>query len=276
VAGLIAPAQLFDHLARDDPDRVGSTTITGADETQSSLECAAPSTTVAGALRCAASMTRPWRTLATITTDEGPLELRQRGEDDFLIVIAGRVLMTSAARRSEEALATLACAALGEVAAPRVMIGGLGMGYTLRAALDALPPAAQVVVAEINPDIVTWCRGPLAQLTGSAVLDNRVRVEIGDVATSIRTAAPSSCDAILLDLYEGPNPATQREADPHYGPDALARCHAALSPRGVLGVWSEETDETFARRMSAARFAVETHRSGKGGRTHVVYLGRRL
>lgn len=221
-------------------------------------------------------MTRPWRTLATITSDESPLELRQRGDDDFLIVTGGRVLMTSTARRSEEALATLGCAALPDVAAPRVLIGGLGMGYTLRAALDALPPAAEVVVAEINPGIVTWCRGPLARLTGSAVLDDRVRVVIADVAETIGEAAAGSYHAILLDLYEGPNPATQRRDDRHYGPSALARCHAALAPRGVLAVWSEDPDDSFARRMRAAHFTVDVHRSGKGGRTHVIYLGRRV
>jgi spermidine synthase len=183
--------------------------------------------------------------------------------------------MTSAARRSEEALATLGCAALAEVAAPRVLIGGLGMGYTLRAALDALPRAAKVVVVEINPGIVDWCRGPLAPLTGSAVLDDRVQVVIADVATTIREAAAGSYDAILLDLYEGPNPATQRRDDRHYGQSALARCHAALAPRGALGVWSEDADDSFERRMQAARFTVEVHRSGKGGRIHVVYLGRR-
>ena len=113
-------------------------------------------------------MTRPWRTLATVPTDEGPLELRQRGDDEFLIVIAGRVLMTSAARRSEEALATLGCAAIARTGAPRVLIGGLGMAYTLRAALDALPATAKVVVAELNPVVADWCRGPMAALTRGA------------------------------------------------------------------------------------------------------------
>ena len=221
-------------------------------------------------------MTRPWRTLATVPTDEGPLELRQRGDHEFLIVIAGRVLMTSAARRSEEALAALGCAAIARTGAPRVLTGGLGMAYTLRAALDALPAAARVVVAELNPVVADWCRGPLAPLTGAAAADPRVRVEIGDVAEVIRRTAPGSYDAILLDLYEGPHAATQRREDPHYGPSALARSHAALAPGGVLGVWSEEADDPFHRRMTAARFDVTVHRSGKGGRTHVVYLGRRL
>lgn len=220
-------------------------------------------------------MTRPWRTVATVATDEGLLELRQRGDDDFLMLIAGRVLMTSSARRSEEALATLGCAAVPDTAAPRLLISGLGMGYTLRAALDALPSTANIVVAEINPAVVTWCQGPLAGLTRSAVLDGRVRVAVGDVAGLIRAAAPGSYHAILLDLHDGPNPANERREDPHYGPAALARCHAALAPRGVLCIWSEQADEAFVRRMEAAHFAVETHRPGRAG-THVVFLGRRL
>jgi spermidine synthase len=219
-------------------------------------------------------MTRPWETLATVATREGALELRRRG-DEFLIVIDGRVLMTSAARRSEEALATLACQRLAGRRAPRVLVGGLGMGYTLRAALDALPAGAHVVVAELSPEVAEWCRGPLAPLTGSALADRRVAVEIVDVAELIARAPAGSYDAILLDLYEGPHAATQRREDPFYGPAALARTHAALAPGGVFAVWSEEADAPFLRRFAAAGFAASTHRAGKGGRSHVVYLGVR-
>lgn len=220
-------------------------------------------------------MTRPWQTLASVPTREGPLELRRRGDREFLIVVAGRVLMTSAARRSEEALATLALARVAGRAAPRVLVGGLGMGYTLRAALDALPPAARVVVAELTPAVVDWCRGPLAGLTGGAVLDPRVTVELADVARVIAGAAPGGFDAILLDLYEGPHAATQRPGDPFYGGAALARAHAALADGGVLAVWSEDADPPFARRLAAAGFDASSHRAGRGGRTHVVYLGVR-
>ena len=220
-------------------------------------------------------MARPWTTLASVATHEGALELRQRGEAEFLIVIAGRVLMTSVARRSEEALATLASTRIAGVKKPRVLIGGLGMGYTLRAALDALPPGARVMVAELTPSVVQWCRGPLAALTRNAIGDARVTVEIGDVARVIERAPAQSWDAILLDLYEGPHEATQRADDPFYGRSALERAKAALSDKGVLAVWSEETDTAFARRFAAAGFEVTTHRAGKGGRTHVVYLGVR-
>ncbi len=212
---------------------------------------------------------KPWQTLASVATPEGALELRQRG-DEFLIVIGGRVLMTSTARRSEEALAELALAEPRK----RVLIGGLGMGFTLRAALDALPAAACVTVAELNADVVAWCKGPLAPITKAAVLDPRVTVELGDVAHVIRDS-PARFDAILLDLYEGPHAATQGTDDAFYSAAALARSRAALVPAGVLSVWSEDADAPFAKRFAAAGFTVTMHRIGSGGRKHVVYLGRR-
>jgi spermidine synthase len=215
----------------------------------------------------------PWKTLATVPTAEGALQLRQRGEREFLIVIDGRVLMTSADRRSEEALATRACAGLTSTA-PRVLIGGLGMAYTVRAALDVLPAGAQIVVAELTAEVAAWCRGPLAPLTSGAVLDPRVGIVIDDVARVIADAPRAHYDAILLDLYEGPHAATQRADDPFYSREALARSREALVPGGVLAVWSEERDEPFERRFTAAGFDVATHRLGTN-RAHVVYLGRR-
>ncbi len=228
-------------------------------------------------------MTRPWQNIAAVPTAEGTLELRRRGDDEFLIVIAGRVLMTNSNRRSEQALATLACAALGgrgpeaerRTGGPRILIGGLGMGYTLRAALDALPAEARVDVSELNPAVVDWCRGPLAGLTGDALADARVRVEVRDVAQQIASAAPGTYDAILLDLYEGPYAATQRREDPFFGPKALVRTRRALSRGGILAIWSEDFDAPFTRRFGAAGFAVATHRTGHGGRTHIVYIGVR-
>jgi spermidine synthase len=215
----------------------------------------------------------PWKTLATVATAEGALELRRRGDGVFLIVIAGRVLMTSNDRRSEQALATLACQGLA-APRPRVLIGGLGMGYTARAALDALPAAAELVVAELTPEIEAWCRGPLAPLTGAALDDPRVRVVIGDVARAIADAPRGHYHAILLDLYEGPHAATQRTDDPFYGRAALAASRAALAAGGVLAVWSEDPDEDFARRLVTAGFELEVRRLGKP-RRHVVYLARK-
>lgn len=240
-------------------------------------------------------VTRPWTTLATVPTAEGPLELRRRGEADFLIVIGGRVLMNSYSRSSEEELSRLGLAHLTSTSAPpfggaarpgkaepcgtsapRVLIGGLGMAFTLRAALDVLPPRASVVVVELNPVVVDWCKGPLGEATRHAVDDPRVRVELGDVARAIASAKPGAYDAILLDLYEGPNAASQRKDDPFYGPAALARAHAALASKGALAVWAEDADAPFAKRFAAAGFDVTTHSIGRGGRRHIVYLGKRV
>jgi spermidine synthase len=219
-------------------------------------------------------MTRPWQILASTPTDEGLLELRRRGDRDFILVVGGRVLMTSVHHRSEDRLATLACAELAGIAAPRVLVGGLGMGFTLRAALDALPAGARVVVVERSAPVAAWCRGPLAGLTGDAVSDPRVEVRIADVAQVIADARPAAHDAILLDLYEGPNASSQRRDDPFYGAAALALTRAALAPGGILAVWSEDPDVAFERRLQAAGFAVSVHRVGHGGRVHLVYLGR--
>jgi spermidine synthase len=212
--------------------------------------------------------------VATVGTPEGALELRRRG-DDWLMMIAGRVLMNSFSRSSEEELARLAIGKLGDRPAPKVLVSGLGMGFTLRALLDGVSATAQVLVAEINPVTVEWCRGPLAPATDEAIRDPRVRVHVGDVAEVIANAAPGAFDLILLDLYEGPNSATQSADDPFYGEAALAKQHRALAPAGVLGVWSEDADTPFPRRMTAARFAVTKHSIGRGGRRHIVYIGKK-
>jgi spermidine synthase len=220
-------------------------------------------------------MARPWRVLDRIDTDQGLLDLRQRGEHDFLITIDGRVLMNSSGNLSEIALARLACEHLQTRQRPRVLVGGLGMGFTLRAALDSLPADARVTVAELNPVMVDWCRGSMAHLTDRAVDDPRVRVVIGDVAARIRDAAikgkKSRFDAIILDLYAGPREGVDGRDDPVYGDVALELSRAALTADGVLAVWSEDPDRAFERRLKAARFEVRCHRPGRGGR-HVVYI----
>lgn len=216
----------------------------------------------------------PWKVLASVVTSEGELQLRQRGPGEFLITIANRVLMTSTNRISEEAVATLACKEIAARNGPRVLIGGLGMAYTLRAALDALSASAAVTVVELTREVETWCRGPLASLTRGAVLDPRVRVVIGDVSRVIRDASPGSYDAIVLDLYEGPSAEDERHNDPFYARDALLRSHAALSPGGTLAVWSEDLNDSFTRRMTNAGFTTSVHHPG-GSRSFVVYLGRR-
>jgi spermidine synthase len=201
------------------------------------------------------------------------LELRRRGADDFHITLDGRIIMTSAAQRSEQALGALAAEACAGRRAPRVLLGGLGMGFTLRAALDALPPLARVVVAELHSAVLDWCRGPLAPLTGGAVLDPRVEVECADVAALLARAPAEHFDAIALDLFSGPR--APRRDDPHYGQAALARMRGALRPGGVLAVWSEQADPAFARSLGRAGFAVSRRRPGRGGLRHAVTLGVR-
>jgi len=221
-------------------------------------------------------MARPWRIVDSIDTDEGLLDLRQRGASDFLITIAGRVLMNSSGNLSEIALARLACEPLKTKKAPRVLVGGLGMGYTLKAALDTLPPTAEIVLAELNPIMVTWCRGPLADQAGGAVDDPRVTVVIDDVAALIRSAARPDkgqrFDAIILDLYEGPYEGDQGRGDYLYGSAAIALSRKALRPDGVFAVWSEDPDKAFEKRLQKAGFAVNRQRPGRGGGRHVVYI----
>ena len=219
-------------------------------------------------------MAGAWQTVATVGTPEGRLELRRR-RDDWLMVIDGRVLMNSFSRSSEEQLAKLGLERLGERPAPRILVSGLGMGFTLRAVLDRAPPAAQVVVAELHPVVVEWCRGPLGPANGEAIRDPRVRVEVVDVAELIARTPAGGFDLILLDLFEGPNAATQAPDDPFYGPAALARTHRALARGGVVGFWSEDADAPFARRFAAAGFSVTKHSLRSGQSRHVVYLGRR-
>lgn len=223
-------------------------------------------------------MTLPWETLDAATTSEGRLELRRRGEREFLITIAGRVLMNSKASSSELALGRLACEAIAKRPAPRVLIGGLGMACTVRACLGVLPARARVVVVELNEAVVRWCReGPLAELTDRAASDPRVQLRIGDVADVIREAAGPNADrfdAVILDLYEGPHPVCPRD-HPHYGQEALARAHAALHERGVFALWSEDPNPSFEKHLTRAGFIVRSNRPPQGDRRHIVYLGER-
>lgn len=223
-------------------------------------------------------MAQPWKTIERISTEEGQLELRQRGKRDFLITVDGRVLMNSMTHRSEVALGQLACGHLKNVLRPRVLVGGLGMGFTLKAVLDSLPATGRVVVAELNPVVLKWCRGPLAALTDDAVADSRVEVEIGDVSNLIRRYANGDSreklDVIVLDLYTGPYAHSHHRNDPLYGSVAIKATHAALKPGGVFAVWGEDYDAGFAKRLAEAGFMSSHHRSRQGGPRHVVYLGR--
>jgi len=223
-------------------------------------------------------MAQPWKKIESVATDDGTLELRQRGEQDFMIMIGTQVLMNSLANRSEVMLGQLGCGHLKESESPRVLVGGLGMGFTLKAVLDTLPADAQVVVAELNPTVLEWCRGPLASLTENSIDDPRVTVEIGDVAHRIRRSAVNGgearFDAIILDLYRGPHAKTHHSDDPLYGSRAIENMRAALRPCGVVAVWGESYDEAFDKRLRSAGFTVTTDRPGRGGLRHVVFLAQ--
>jgi spermidine synthase len=224
-------------------------------------------------------LARPWQTLESAETADGELKLLRRGADDFLITLDGRVLMNSQANRSELAVAELACQAVAGVERPRVLIGGLGMGCSVRAALDALPADAKLTVAELHRAVARWCTGPLAEVNRKALADSRVELVIDDVAKQIRLVALDSDSpryhAIILDLFEGPHAHTDPVADPFYGEGALGHTWDALDPRGIFAVWSEDRDAGFERRLQRVGFDVERRRPGRGGRRHAVYLARR-
>lgn len=204
----------------------------------------------------------------------GKLELWRRG-DEYVIRVDGHDLMSSRVSGSEIALAERGCARLGE-GAPRVLIGGLGMGFTLAAALAALPAEAEVVVAELAPVVVAWNRGPLAHLALQPLDDPRATVHEGDVADLI--AGERRWDAILLDVDNGPDGLTRASNSRLYTDRGLCAAHAALRPGGVLAVWSAFDDPGFTARLRRAGFAVATERvraRGSRGARHIIWLARR-
>jgi spermidine synthase len=223
-------------------------------------------------------MAQPWQTIERSVNGQDVLELRRRGDRDFLLLVNGRVLMNSSANRSEIALGEQACRMVAGRPGPRVLIGGLGMGFTLRAALDVLPPSSRVIVAELSPSVVDWCRGPLAGLTRCAVSDPRVQVETDDVAAVIIAATRKGAeryDAIIIDLFIGPGVDSDEHFDPYYGSHALSTTTHALSAGGVFAIWGENPDAAFEKRLAAAGFTFERLRPGRGGLRHVVYVARK-
>ena len=191
-------------------------------------------------------------------------------------MLGSNELMNSRLSGSEEALATLACAKIPPRACPTILIGGLGMGFTLRAALSVLPDDAKVVVAELVPAVVDWAKGPMAAHHGNSLADPRTQIVIGDVATLIRDGE-ARYDAILLDVDNGPDGLTKNANDHLYSDAGLARAKAALRPDGVLAIWSAATDSAFAKRLGVAGFEVDevTVRANKGksGARHMIWLG---
>jgi spermidine synthase len=204
------------------------------------------------------------------------LRLFRRG-GDFMIVLDRNELMNTRMSGSEEALAVMSCDRLAAGQTPHLLIGGYGMGFTLRAALGRLPAQARVTVAELVPEIIAWARGPMAALTDGCLDDRRVTLVERDVAQVI-AAARGSYDAILLDVDNGPDGLVRQANDGLYSMRGLAAARAALCPGGVLAVWSAGPDPAFARRLGAAGFAVEEvsvrARSNGKGPTHVIWFAR--
>ena len=221
---------------------------------------------------------KPWILLGESHTPDGTrltLMLRDR---EHVIFADGKLLMSSRMHGSEEALATLACAHVKSAAAPRVLVGGLGLGFTLRATLDVLPARAVVVIAELVPAVVEWNRGPLGPLANHPLDDPRVEVAVGDVAGVI-TGHPAGFDAILLDVDNGPDAFTSSLNAGLYANDGVKQAHGALRPRGVLAVWSAWEDRKFEQRLRWAGFTVTMHRVRarlkQGGPRHTIFLGTR-
>jgi spermidine synthase len=218
----------------------------------------------------------PWSHIdtATVPGDGGELRLMQRGAE-FSIMTGATELMNSRLSGSEKALAALSCARLRDRPKPHVLIGGFGMGFTLRAALEALGPQAQVTVAELVPAVVAWARGPMAHLSGECLQDPRLALHLGDVGDLIGSAE-ARYDAILLDVDNGPEGLSRKANDRLYDGAGLAAARRALRPGGVLAVWSSAPDAGFTRRLRQAGFAVEEAAvratGGRKGARHVIWL----
>jgi spermidine synthase len=216
-----------------------------------------------------------WELLGTTRTPAGDEMALTRRSGEYVILVSGESLMSSRMHGSEEALATFGCRRARTLDAPSVLIGGLGMGFTLRATLDLLPRDAQVVVAELVPALVEWNRDALGPLADHPLKDARVAVEIGDVGAAIR-ASRGRFDAILLDVDNGPAAFTASENKTLYSDEGLAAARSALKPGGVLAVWSAREDRKFEQRLRYAGFTVAVERVRarlkKGGPRHTIFL----
>jgi spermidine synthase len=218
----------------------------------------------------------PWVHLGSTTVPGGgELRLMQRG-DEFSIMAGPVALMNSRRSSSEETLAEAACDRLAGRRACRLLIGGYGMGFTLRAALARLDADAQVTVAELAPMVIDWARGPMAGLTAGCLDDRRVRIHLGDVGDVI-AGSRARFDAILLDVDNGPDGFSRHANHRLYDPAGLKAARNALRPGGLLAVWSAAPDPAFTARLTRAGFAVEEiaarANKGRGGR-HVIWIAR--
>ncbi|MBI2715008.1 MAG: spermidine synthase [Rhizobiales bacterium] len=220
----------------------------------------------------------PWSLLDTAQVPGGgELRLMRRGAE-FSIKLGTNELMNSRLSATEQALATIACEKIKSRERPRILIGGLGMGFTLRAALVVLGRQAQIMVAELVPAVVAWARGPMAELFGNSLTDPRVRIRETDVGGLIRTAR-SEYDAILLDVDNGPEGMTREANDGLYDLEGLAAAYTALRPGGVLAIWSSRPDPKFTQRLRKTGFDVVENpvraKGPQGGAQHFIWTATR-
>jgi spermidine synthase len=220
----------------------------------------------------------PWVQLdsAKLPDGSGELRLKQRGAE-FSIMLGSNELMNSRLSGSEEALATLSCARIRGRSRPRILIGGLGMGFTLRAALGAAATDAEIIVAELMPAVINWARGPMRNVFGDCLDDPRVCIHEGDVRALIRSQG-EAYDAILLDVDNGPEGIVHKGNDRLYDRAGLADAHRALRPGGVLSVWSSGPDHGFTQRLGDSGFTVEeikVRARVKSGARHVIWIATR-
>jgi spermidine synthase len=219
---------------------------------------------------------KAWELLGETCTPDGSDMRLTRRDDEYVILVNGKPLMSSRMHGSEEALATLACGDARAIDQPRVLVGGLGMGFTLRAVLDVLPANATVLAAELVPAVIDWNRGPLGALAAHPLKDPRVRIEIADVGYTLR-AHPGRFDVILLDVDNGPAAFTDVTNGGLYDNAGVAAAYAALGPGGTLAVWSAWEDRKFEQRLRYHGFEVNVERVRarlkKGGPRHTIFLG---
>lgn len=198
----------------------------------------------------------PWLQIDTTRVPGADIELRlmRRGEE-FSMMLGQNELMNSRLSGSEEALATLTCKKIEAVKRPHLLVGGLGMGFTLRAALAVLGRDARITVAELVPAVIAWARGPMAELFGDSLTDPRASIREADVVDVIKTS-PSAFDAILLDVDNGPEALIRKANDALYDRNGLHAIRGALRPGGILAVWSSGPNIAFTKRLRAADFDV--------------------
>ncbi len=210
---------------------------------------------------------------------EGALQLYKRGQD-FMITIGNNELMNSRVYGSEQALAELSCAAIKNITSPHILIGGYGMGFTLRSTLHALGEDAHITVAELIPDIIKWAKGPMQKLTQNTLDDNRITLQIIDVKILIEQAKTGRrYDAILLDVDNGPDGLTKADNDSLYSESGLVNAKVALNRGGVLAIWSAHPSSKFTKQLERCGFEVMTHivraRNNGKGAYHTIWIAKK-